>query len=102
MLPIIAATLVFAITYGLPNDVTDELARMSHEVASRYFLKSKCLVLLTDDNSDIVDHVHPLDIPVLHVHVPFATMKDSKALPSGLHKRPLSEFFKTVKLQPQI
>jgi hypothetical protein len=84
MLSLTAFMFAIAVTYGLPDDITEELARMSREIASRHFLKSTCVALVTDNNNDIVDYIHPLDIPVLHVHLPLAVMKDSKVQPSGL------------------
>jgi hypothetical protein len=87
MLALTVCMLAIAATQSLPNDVTEELARMSREIASRHFLNSTCLALVTDDKDDIMDYIHPLDIPVLHVHLPFAVMKDSKVPSSGLYKR---------------
>lgn len=85
MLALTVCMYAVAATRGLPYDVTKELAGMSREIASRHFSNSKCLALLTDDNNDIMDYIHPQDIPIFHVHLPFAEMKDSKVPSSGLY-----------------
>jgi hypothetical protein len=87
MLAVAVCLFAVATTHGLSDDATEELARMSRQIVSKHFLNSKCLALVSDDNGDIMDYIHPLDIPVLHVHLPFAVMKKSKIPSSGLFKR---------------
>lgn len=86
MLALSAAVMLLAgAAHSLTNYATEELARMSREITSKHFKKSKCLALVTDHKNDMMDRLHPLDIPVLQVHLPFETMKDFRIPTSGLH-----------------
>jgi hypothetical protein len=83
-----AIILLCGAAHSLTNHPTEELARMSREITSKYFKTSKCLALVTlvtDHSNDIMDLLHPLDIPVLQVRLPSETMKDSRIPTSGLH-----------------
>jgi hypothetical protein len=70
---------------SLTDYATEELARMSRDITSKHFRMSKCVALVTDHNNGIMDRLHPLEIPVLQVHLPFETIKDSRIPTSGLH-----------------
>jgi hypothetical protein len=83
MLTLVAAVFMLPTAHSLSNDITEELARMSREITSKHFSKSKCVAVVTDHNEDIIQYIYPLDIPVLQVHLPFETMKDSKVLSTG-------------------
>jgi hypothetical protein len=83
-----AVMLLFGATHSLSNYATEELARMSRKITSKHFERSKCLALVTDHNNDIMNSLHPLDIPVLRIRLPFDTIKDSRIPTSGLIHRP--------------
>jgi hypothetical protein len=70
---------------SLTNYATEELARMTREITSKHFKKSKCVALVTDHNNGIIDRLYPLEIPVLQVRLPFETNKESRMATSGLH-----------------
>jgi hypothetical protein len=81
-----AAVLVFlsGAAPSLTSYATEELARMSRVITAKHFRMSKCVALVTDHNNGITDLLQPLEIPVLQVHLPFETIKDSKIPTSGL------------------
>jgi len=83
MLTLLASLLTFAATQSLSDDVTANLARMSREITSQHFSKSKCVALVTDYSPDIMQYIYPIDIPVLQVHLPFGIMRDTKVRPTG-------------------
>lgn len=81
---LIAAVLVaIASSHALPHYVTEELAAMVHKVISVHFTMSKCVALITEDNTKLMDDIHPLQIPVLHVNLTLSFIKNSERLPTG-------------------
>ena len=86
MQTLVAAVLTLAAAQRLSDDVTADLARMSREITSKHFSKSKCVAVVTDYSQDIMQYIYPIDIPVLQVHLPFGIMRDTKVQPTGTRK----------------
>jgi len=83
MLTLLAAVFMFAAAQRLSDDDTANVARMSREIISQHFSKSKCVALVTDYIPDIMQYIYPIDIPVLQVHLPFGIMRDPNVQPIG-------------------
>jgi hypothetical protein len=79
---LVIAVLVFATTNGLSHDATKALGRMSRQIALKYFASAKCLAVVTEEDSSIMDYVKALDIPNFHVQLP-RTVMESKRLTAG-------------------
>lgn len=65
---------------GLSSGATATIGRLSREVTLRYFRDSQCLGILTEDNDDILNYMHPLDIPTFHVQMSVSFMKSAARL----------------------
>jgi hypothetical protein len=83
MLTFVAAVFMLATAHSLPNDITEEFARMSREITSKHFSKSKRVAIVTDYNDNIMRYIYPKDISVLQIHLPFDITRDSKAQSTG-------------------
>jgi hypothetical protein len=79
---LLLAVLAIAIADGLPHDRT--LGRMSRQIALLYFRSAKCLAVVTEGNSSIMDHIQPLNIATFHVQLPRGGMT-SERITSGLY-----------------
>lgn len=75
-----AMALVVAASHAFPYD--DALGRMTREIALKYFSRAKCLAVMTEDGSSIVDHIQMLDTPTFHVQLPHHVF-ESKRLTAG-------------------
>jgi hypothetical protein len=83
MLILFAAVFVLSTAQRLSNDATEELARLSSEITSKHFSKSKCVAVVTDYNADIMQYMNPINIPFVSVHLPFNTMSNCKVHSTG-------------------
>jgi hypothetical protein len=79
---VLMAIIIFATTDGLPYDAAELLGSMSRQIALRYFASAKCLAVVTEDDSSIMDYVKALDIPNFQVHLT-RTVLESKRLTPG-------------------
>ena len=83
ILALLAAVFTLAVAQRLSDDVTEDLATMSREIISKYFAGSKCVAVVTDFNVDIIQYIYPMDMPILHVHLPVGIMRDPKVQSTG-------------------
>jgi hypothetical protein len=75
----VIAVLAFASANGLPDDVTEALGRMTRHVALQYFANARCLAVVTEENSSIMNYVKTLDIPSFNVQLP-------RTVTEGMHE----------------
>jgi hypothetical protein len=80
---LLVAIIIIVENKALPKRLKEELARMSHEIAINHFSNTKCIALVTEDNSDIVDLLSPLEVPVLHTRIPAKVLLKSPPLSTG-------------------
>ncbi|KAJ9599189.1 hypothetical protein L9F63_010320 [Diploptera punctata] len=59
---------------------------MSRQIVEKYFVDSKCVGLVTEDDTDIVELMTPLDKEFLHAHIPTTTLKNSRLLQTGFEE----------------
>jgi hypothetical protein len=80
---VLLAVLATAMADGLLHDRA--LGRMSRQIALRYFRSAKCLAVVTEGDSCIMDHLQPLNMATFHVQL-LRDVMTSERLTSGPHE----------------
>jgi hypothetical protein len=76
----LSLALVFPTSHAFPYD--DVLGSLTRQIALRYFAHAKCLGIMTEDGSSIVNYVQMLDVTTFHVQLPHYIF-ESKRLTAG-------------------
>ena len=68
------------LTALLHCDADMMLGRLARQVVEQHFTDCRCLAVVTEDTSDIVDHIAPLELPFYHVQLSLRELMTSQRL----------------------
>ena len=78
----VVATMILLIGKGViaTTDLTELLGSLARDIVLKYFMdlprsnNNECLGIITEDSSEILDYLLPLNITTYHIHLPFSLL----------------------------